>query len=68
MGTEKNRLNETVLLSTKNHMLRMKGEKIFTILFSKIVFIHRYNFMIFTISQSAHALYKYYLSTNRMSI
>ena len=31
MGTQKNRLNETVLLSTQN-MLKLMGKKIFTIL------------------------------------
>ena len=37
-GTQKNHLNETVLLSTQN-MLKLMGKKIFTILRSKIVFI-----------------------------
>ena len=31
VGTQKNRLNETVFLSTQN-MLKLKGRKIFTIL------------------------------------
>ena len=38
MGTQKNRLNETVLLSTHN-MLKLIGKKIFSILHSKILFI-----------------------------
>ena len=33
VGTQKNRLNETVLLSTPKHMLKPMGKKIFTILF-----------------------------------
>ena len=32
VGTQKNRLNETVLLSTQKHMLKIMGKKIFTIL------------------------------------
>ena len=40
MGTQKNRLNETVLLSTKTYdMLKLMGKKIFSILCSKILFI-----------------------------
>ena len=38
MGTQKNRLNETVLLSILN-MLSLMGKKILTILHSKILFI-----------------------------
>ena len=36
MGTQKNHLNETVLLSTKNKYYFLMGKKIFTILRSKI--------------------------------
>ena len=32
VGTQKNHLNETVLLSTQNIMLKLMGKKIFTIL------------------------------------
>ena len=32
LGAQKNRLNETVLLSTQKHMLKLIGKKIFTIL------------------------------------
>ena len=40
LGTQKNCLNETVLLSTQNIiMLKQMGKKIFTILRSKILFI-----------------------------
>ena len=39
VGTQKNCLNETVLLSTQNIILKLMGKKIFTILSSKIVFI-----------------------------
>ena len=46
MGTQKNRLNETVLLSTQNmffrahktYMLKIMGKKIFTILRSHFLF------------------------------
>ena len=38
MGAQKNRLNETVLLSTQN-MLKLMGKKIFTILCSNFLFI-----------------------------
>ena len=38
VGTQKNRLNETVLLSDKE-MLKLMGKKIFAILRSKILFI-----------------------------
>ena len=37
VGTQKNSLHETVLLSTQN-MLKLMGKKIFTILRSKIFF------------------------------
>ena len=33
MGTQKNRLNETVLLSNQNHMLKIMGKKPFLNLF-----------------------------------
>ena len=39
MGTQKNRLNETILLSTQNIMLQIMGKKILSILCSKILFI-----------------------------
>ena len=39
VGTQKNRLNETVLLSTPNIMLKLMGKKILTILRTKILFI-----------------------------
>ena len=39
VGIQKNRLNETALLSTQNIMLKLMGKKIFTILHSKILFI-----------------------------
>ena len=39
VGTQKNRLNETVLLSTPKHMLKIMGKKIFTILRWKFLFI-----------------------------
>ena len=32
VGTQKNRLNETVLISTQKHMLKLMGKKIFIIL------------------------------------
>ena len=32
VGTHKNRLNETVLLSTQKHILKIMGKKIFAIL------------------------------------
>ena len=38
-GTQKNRLNEMVLLSIQKRMLKLMGKKIFTILHSKILFI-----------------------------
>ena len=40
-GAQKNRLNETVLLSTQN-MLKLMGKKLFTILRSKRMFIYIY--------------------------
>ena len=39
VGTQKNRLNETVLLSTQNIMLKLMGKKIFTILRWNFLFI-----------------------------
>ena len=36
VGTQKNHLNETVLLSTQNIMLKPMGKKILTILGSKL--------------------------------
>ena len=39
VGTQKNRLNWTVLIEHPKHMLKLMGKKIFTILRSKIVFI-----------------------------
>ena len=42
MGTQKNRLNETVLLSTQN-MFKLMGKKIFTILRSTLLFISAYD-------------------------
>ena len=39
VGTQKNRLNETALLSTHNIMLKLLGKRIFTILRSNILFI-----------------------------
>ena len=39
VGTQKNRLNETVLLSIHNIMLKLFGKKIFTILHTYILFI-----------------------------
>ena len=39
VGTQKNRLNEMVPLSTQNIMLKLMGKKIFTILRSKILLI-----------------------------
>ena len=41
MGTQKSRLNETVLLFTQN-MLKLMGKKIITILRSKILLIETY--------------------------
>ena len=40
VGTQKNRLVETVLLSTQNTCLKLMGKKIFTILPSKFLFKH----------------------------
>ena len=39
MGTQKNHLNEMVLLSTLNIMFKLVGKKILTLLRSKIVLI-----------------------------
>ena len=39
VGTQKNRLNEMVLLSTQNIIFKLMGKKLFTFLHSKIVFI-----------------------------
>ena len=39
VGAQKNRLNETVLLSPQNLLLKLRGKKIFTILHSKMLFI-----------------------------
>ena len=47
MATQKNRLNETVLLSTQNIMFKLMGKKIFTILRSKILFILTYVLLYF---------------------
>ena len=41
LGTEKNHLNETVLLSTQN-VLKLMGKKIFTILCSSVLLIYAY--------------------------
>ena len=41
VGTQKNRLNETVLLSTQN-MFKLMGKKIMTILCSKVLLIWMY--------------------------
>ena len=44
VGAQKNRLNETVLLSTKTHsdMFKLRGKKIITILCSNIYLIWTY--------------------------
>ena len=39
VGSQKNRLNETVLLSTQNNMLKVLGKKIFPILRRFFLFI-----------------------------
>ena len=41
VGTQKNRLDDTVLLSTRNIMIRLMGKKIFTILHSKFCLTKR---------------------------
>ena len=40
VGTQKNRLNETVLFEHPKHMIKLSGKKIFTILRSKILFMY----------------------------
>ena len=39
VGSQKNRLNKTVLLCAQKHMLKLMGKKIFIILCSKILLI-----------------------------
>ena len=39
VGTQKNRLDETILFSSQKHMLKLMGKKIFTILLSKMLLI-----------------------------
>ena len=40
MGTQKNRLNETVLLSTKKHKFKLMGKKIFTVSLKHLVYLN----------------------------
>ena len=46
VGTHKNRLDETVLLSTQNKMFKMMGKKIFTILCWKY-FVYRDHYALY---------------------
>ena len=45
VGTQKNRLNETVLLSSQKHTFKLMGKEINTILGSQMIFIWTYDFM-----------------------